>query len=76
MAESIVGRDGRRWVVRRRWMPRLGTETLWGRFHRRFRKVFERVGDAADVDPGCGELLGEGNIARRLEAGLDPDVAV
>ena len=60
MAESIVARDGRRWVVRRRWMPRLGTETLWGRFHRRFRKVMKRVGDAADVDPGCGELLGEG----------------
>ena len=63
MAETVLARDGRRWVVRRRWMPRLGTDTLWGRFHRRFRKTFDRVGDAADVDPGCGELLGEGIAA-------------
>jgi hypothetical protein len=60
MAESVVDPQGRRWVVRRRWMPRLGVETLWGRFRRRFRRVFDRVGDAADVDPGCAEVLGEG----------------
>ena len=60
MGETIVDRRGRRWVVRRRWMPRLGADTLWGRFRRRLRRTFDRVADGADLDPGCGELLGEG----------------
>ena len=44
-------------------MPRLGAETVWGRFHRRFRRTMERTGDVADADPGCLELLGEGVVA-------------
>lgn len=49
------------WTVRRRWVPRLGRETLWGRFQRRFRRVVHRVTEGAEVaDPGCLELLGEG----------------
>jgi hypothetical protein len=30
----VQGPDGREWVVRRRWEPRLGSETLWARFGR------------------------------------------
>jgi hypothetical protein len=60
---AVTDPQGRRWVVRRRWMPRLGAETLWGRFRRRTRRTFDRVADGADVDPGCAELLGEGIVA-------------
>ena len=63
VAETVTAPDGRTWVVRRRWMPRLGHETLWDRFSRRFRKVFNRAGDAADADPGCLEVFGEGIAA-------------
>ncbi|HET9770367.1 MAG TPA: hypothetical protein VFS16_05720 [Acidimicrobiia bacterium] len=63
MAETVTAPDGRRWVVRRRWLPRLGGETLWGRFSRRLRQTFRRAGDAADADPGCLEVLGEGFVA-------------
>lgn len=66
MAEEIVDPQGRRWVVRRRWMPRLGAETLWGRFRRRLRRTFDRVADGADVDPGCAEVLGEGIVVAVL----------
>ena len=55
--------DGRTWVVRRRWVPRLGAETVWGRFHRRFRQTVKRTSDVADADPGCLDLLGEGLVA-------------
>lgn len=60
---AVVAPDGRRWVVRRRWLPRLGTETVWGRFHRRFRQMARRAGDAADADPGCIADIGEGVAA-------------
>lgn len=63
MARSVVAADGRRWVVRRRLAPRLGTESLWGRFHRRFRQTMRRAGDAADADPGCLDVIGEGIVA-------------
>jgi hypothetical protein len=63
VAETVTAPDGRIWVVRRRWMPRLGHETLWGRFSRRIRKTFDRAGDAVDADPGCLEVLGEGIVA-------------
>lgn len=62
-AGPVLAPDGRRWVVRRRWLPRLGSETLWGRFHRRFRQSVRRAGDAADLDPGCLEIVGEGIVA-------------
>lgn len=57
----VVAPDGRRWVVRRRWLPRLGAENVWGRFHRRFRQTARRAGDAADA--GCLADIGEGVVA-------------
>lgn len=60
---SVVAPDGRTWVVQRRWVPRLGAESLWGRFHRRFRQTMRRAGDAADIDPGCLDVIGEGLVA-------------
>ncbi len=49
---TVTGPDGRPWVVRRRWVPRLGNDTPWQRFHRRFRSTMERgrkLSDAGDV---------------------------
>ncbi|HKY14491.1 MAG TPA: hypothetical protein VJM33_06165 [Microthrixaceae bacterium] len=61
MAKTVVGPDGLEWKVRRRWVPRPGTETLWGRFHRRFRAAFRRMSDLdPGVDPGCSVDVGEG----------------
>jgi len=51
----IVGHDGRRWVVRRRWALRRGGDTLWAGIRRRF--AWRWLGERADVlDPGW--LLG------------------
>ena len=63
MAREVQSPDGRRWTVRRRWVPRLGADTVWGRFHRRFRRTFRRTGDVADLDPGCAFDIGEGIAA-------------
>jgi len=63
MAVSVVSPDGRNWIVRRRLAPRLGAESLWGRFHKRYRKAVEQTGDVADVDPGCLDVVGEGIVA-------------
>ena len=35
---------------------------MWGRFYRRFRQAMRRAGDAADVDPGCLDVIGEGIV--------------
>jgi hypothetical protein len=50
------------WEVRRAWIPRLGRESLWTRFRRRFRRVRDKIGEGAepDVDPGCLDVFGEG----------------
>lgn len=56
----MAGGDGRVWRVRRRWVPRLGTDSVWRRFRRRVRSARERATDAADLDPGCLDLVGEG----------------
>lgn len=53
----MVGPDGQRWVVQRRWMPRLGGETLWGRFRKRIRQA---VRSARGIAEGTGEVAGEG----------------
>lgn len=45
--------DGRTWTVRRRWVPRLGPETLWARVRRRVRQTVRRT---SDLDPGTGCL--------------------
>ncbi|MGN6692754.1 MAG: hypothetical protein ACTHN0_01125 [Aquihabitans sp.] len=50
------------WKVKRRWIPRLGADTLWARFRRRFRKTFRRAGDAADAGDGCLDV-GDGVVA-------------
>ena len=61
-SQAVTGLDGRRWVVRRRWAPR-GVDSVWRRFQRRFRQVFDKSGDLVDADPGCLELFGEGLLA-------------
>jgi hypothetical protein len=57
VGRRVRGADGRDWVVRRRWEPRLGPETLWGRFGRittsplRHRR---KLSENADIlDAGC-----------------------
>ena len=62
MAVRTVSPDGTAWVVRRRWLPGTSTDSITTRFGRRFRRVAERS-DGLDVDPGCGEVLGEGIAA-------------
>lgn len=59
-AQTVQAPDGRTWVVRRRWVPRLGAESIWGRMHRRARQAMRRAGNIADADPGCLEVLAEG----------------
>ena len=48
--------DGRTWLVRRRWVPRLGAESLGGRLRRRFGRTVKR---GEHVDLGWLELFGE-----------------
>lgn len=60
---TAVAPDGQMWKVRRRLAPRLGTETAWGRFHKRYRQTISRIGDVADADPGCLDVFGEGIVA-------------
>jgi hypothetical protein len=58
---SIVAPDGRRWKVRRRWAPRLGKESAWGRFRHRVGRTARRTGDVVGGgDPGCLDVFGEG----------------
>lgn len=58
--QTVEAPDGRTWVVRRRWVPRLGAESLWGRIHRRFRQSFRHLPDVGDGNGGCLAMLGEG----------------
>jgi hypothetical protein len=51
VAVQVQGIDGTGWVVRRRWLPRLGDETLWSRFTGRVRSVSRRARDGADPTP-------------------------
>jgi hypothetical protein len=57
---TVVAPDGRRWKVRRRWAPRLGAESAWGRFRRRVSRTARRTGDLADAPTGCLDVFGEG----------------
>ena len=61
-----IGQPEPTWQVKRRWIPRLGPETLWGRFWRRFRRTFRRAGDAASNDVGCLDDVGGGILAAIL----------
>lgn len=60
VAGSAEGQSGQNWVVRRRWTPRLGPDTVFGRLRRRFRAVRRRakgLGEGIDVVPdGCVDL--------------------
>jgi hypothetical protein len=58
---TVQAPDGRRWVVRRRWAPRLGDETLWARAWRKYRGTIHRVFEHASG--GCVDDLGEGIVA-------------
>ena len=58
MATEVTAPDGRTWIVRRRLAPRLGSDTLWGRFRGRFRRTLDRVEDVPDL--GCLDAIGEG----------------
>lgn len=51
-------------MVRRRWAPRLGRDTLWRRFRRRIRRTVSRAGDVGDA--GCIGDVGEGIVAALL----------
>lgn len=62
MGDVVVAPDGREWRVRRRWLPRLGSDSLWARFRRRTRRTRDMAGDLADADPGCLDVLGEGFV--------------
>jgi hypothetical protein len=61
VAETVVDPSGRSWTVRRRWLPRLPGETLWGRFWKRSRRssraMRELAPDVADVG-GFGDGIG------------------
>ena len=63
MTAPLAIEPGRPWVVKRRWIPRLGSETLWHRFWRRSLRTRRRTGDLIDADPGCLGALGDGFLA-------------
>jgi hypothetical protein len=52
-----MARDGRLWRIGRHWTPRLGGDTISGRFARRVRKITRRA--EPDVDPGILEMFDE-----------------
>jgi hypothetical protein len=64
MVDPILAPDGRTWTVRRQWVPRLGPETLWGRFHRRFRQTFRASTTAAES--GWADVLLESVVVSIL----------
>lgn len=64
MGFQVKAPDGSMWKVGRHWAPRIGTETVWGRLTRRFRRTTD-VADAVDAegllalpDEGVGAAIG------------------
>jgi hypothetical protein len=62
--ETVVDPSGRSWMVRRRWLPRLPGETLWGRFRKRsrrssraMRELSPDVANVADIGDGIGGVV-------------------
>lgn len=56
--------NGRTWEVRRRWVPRLGDETLWGRARRHVHGYYRRLGKFSDADPGgCANVGADDLVA-------------
>jgi hypothetical protein len=45
---TVRAPDGRSWVVRRRWMPRLGAGTTWGRLRGRSKRSTRHAETAGD----------------------------
>lgn len=62
MKRVADGPAGQRWVVRRRWAPRLGPDTLFGRFKRRItgtgRRSRELIEGLDAVPDGCVDAEG------------------
>jgi hypothetical protein len=58
--KAVHAPNGTTWTVRRHWIPRLGTDTLWRRFRKK-AKVSRDV--ASSVPDGCGADVGEGIVA-------------
>jgi len=60
VAGSAKGQSGQNWVVRRRWAPRLGQDTAFGRLRRRMRALRRRargLGEGIDAVPdGCVDV--------------------
>lgn len=60
MRRVVASFGGQEWVVRRRWAPRLGQDSLFGRFRRRVKRMRKRAegwADGIDVLPdGCVDL--------------------
>lgn len=53
MAKTILSPDGRQWQVRRRLVPRLGAETVFGRIRRRMKSAANHASNGLDVGNGC-----------------------
>lgn len=57
MDAEVQAPDGRRWVVRRRWLPRWAGEGVWSRFRRRTKGLGRRAGDGLDGADAAGCAL-------------------
>ncbi|MFT3852685.1 MAG: hypothetical protein QM733_08125 [Ilumatobacteraceae bacterium] len=64
MSDRVADPAGRVWTVRRRWVPRLGAETVWGRIRRRVRGYYRRAGKWSDSDAaGCFDVGADDLVA-------------
>ena len=57
---DVLAPDGRRWTVRRRWVPRMGSERLLSRMRRRTNGIAPRAGDSLDATSGLADLFDHG----------------
>ena len=64
VGKTITSPDGRQWRVRRRWLPRLGAESLIGRYRQLFRRRARKGADlgADGLAGGCVPIDGEGAV--------------
>lgn len=66
MGTTVTDPRGEVWTVRRRWVPRLGTESLLERFRGCFRRTREWTDLADLVDPGGLDLVDGGGVLTDL----------
>jgi hypothetical protein len=59
-AKEVTAPNGTTWSVRRLWIPRIGSETLWGRFRRKFKRSADL---ATSGNGGCLGDFGDGIAA-------------